>query len=107
MIFYFFVRYKHETLCIKYAKPNQTSWFVRYNRVFAITVIVITEFDCTFTLNVERKFYLLENIFLKPWITALSPRKHPQKLLSGIDQSVSKYFFFKIVKIPWQDLIDS
>jgi hypothetical protein len=49
--FQVFVRYKHETLCIKFAKPNQTSWFVRYNLVFAITVIVITEFDC----NLEKK----------------------------------------------------
>ena len=31
---------------INYAKPNQKFGFVRYNRVFAITVIVITEFDC-------------------------------------------------------------
>ncbi len=31
---------------INYAKPNQKLGFVRYNREFAITVIVITEFDC-------------------------------------------------------------
>ncbi len=41
------VRYNHEDLLIKHAEPNQTTYFVRYNRVFVITVIVITEFDCT------------------------------------------------------------
>ena len=41
-----FVRYNHEVVLIKHAEPNQTAHFVRYNRVFAITVIVITEFDC-------------------------------------------------------------
>jgi hypothetical protein len=40
-----FVRYNHEILMINYAKPNQKLGFVRYNRKFAITVIVITEFD--------------------------------------------------------------
>jgi len=42
----YFVCYNREILLIKYAKPNQTTQFVRYNRVFVITVIVITEFDC-------------------------------------------------------------
>ncbi len=41
-----FVRYKHEILLKKYAKPNQKVEVVRYNREFVITVIVITEFDC-------------------------------------------------------------
>ena len=41
-----FVRYNHEDLLIKQAEPNQATHFVRYNRVFVITVIVITEFDC-------------------------------------------------------------
>ena len=45
-----FVCYNHEILLIKYAKPNQTTHFVRYNRVFVITVIVITEFDCNFNV---------------------------------------------------------
>jgi hypothetical protein len=31
---------------VNYAKPNQEIDFVRYNREFVITVIVITEFDC-------------------------------------------------------------
>ncbi len=31
---------------VNYAEPNQKLGFVRYNREFAITVIVITEFDC-------------------------------------------------------------
>jgi len=41
-----YVRYNHEGPLIKHAEPNQTTQFVRYNRVFAITVIVITKFDC-------------------------------------------------------------
>ena len=40
------VHYKHDVFQIKHAEPNQATNFVRYNRVFAITVIVITEFDC-------------------------------------------------------------
>ena len=40
------VRYNHEIILIKHAKPNQVCYYVRYNRVFVITVIVITEFDC-------------------------------------------------------------
>jgi hypothetical protein len=40
------VRYIHEISLIKDAKPNQEVDFVRYNREFVITVIVITEFDC-------------------------------------------------------------
>ena len=41
-----FVRYKHELLLRNDAKPNQEHDFVRYNREFVVTVIVITEFDC-------------------------------------------------------------
>ncbi len=48
VILIIFVRYKHEILMINYAKPNQKIDFVRCNREFAITVIVITEFDCIF-----------------------------------------------------------
>jgi hypothetical protein len=44
------VRYKHEISLIKDAKPNQFVHFVRYNREFVMTVIVITEFDCTLIL---------------------------------------------------------
>ncbi len=40
------VHYIHEISLIKDAKPNQEVDFVRYNREFVITVIVITEFDC-------------------------------------------------------------
>jgi hypothetical protein len=43
----FFVRYSHEILLVNYAKPNQEIDIVRYNREFVITVIVITEFDCS------------------------------------------------------------
>jgi hypothetical protein len=42
-----FVRYDHEISLVNYAKPNQEFNFVRYNREFVITVIVITEFDCS------------------------------------------------------------
>ena len=41
-----FVRNKHEILSSKHVEPNQMVAFVRYNREFVITVIVITEFDC-------------------------------------------------------------
>ncbi len=41
------VRYKHEILLENDAKPNQELKSVRYNREFVITVIVITEFDCS------------------------------------------------------------
>ncbi len=34
---------------VNYAKPNQNVDVVRYNREFAITVIVIIELDCTFS----------------------------------------------------------
>ncbi len=34
------------------AKPNEKVHFVRYNREFAITVIVITEFDCNFKYTI-------------------------------------------------------
>jgi hypothetical protein len=47
VILIIFDRYKHEIIMITYAKPNQKLAFVRYNREFAKTVIVITEFDCS------------------------------------------------------------
>ncbi len=40
------VRYNHDILMVNYAKPNQKLGFVLYNREFAITMIVITEFEC-------------------------------------------------------------
>ena len=49
-----FVRYKHEILLKKDAKPNQEAKFVRYNRESVITVIVITEFDCSSEFHVFR-----------------------------------------------------
>jgi hypothetical protein len=48
----------------KYAKPNQKVKVVRYNREFVITVIVITEFDCTF-LILNRKIPL-------PWFKEIN-----------------------------------
>jgi hypothetical protein len=39
-----YVRCKREVLLVKYAKPNQTTYYVRYNHVFVKTVIIITEF---------------------------------------------------------------
>jgi hypothetical protein len=41
------VRYIHDIFLIRHAEPDQVCYFVRYNRVFIITVIVITEFDCS------------------------------------------------------------
>jgi len=49
------VRYNHEIFLIKHAEPNQATHFVRYNRVFVITVIAITEFDCTFKVNFKSR----------------------------------------------------
>jgi hypothetical protein len=49
VILNFFVRYKHAISMVNYAKPNQNVDVVRYNREFAITVIVIIELDCTFS----------------------------------------------------------
>ncbi len=43
----YFLRYNHEISLVNYAKPNQEIDFVRYNREFVITVIVITKFDCS------------------------------------------------------------
>ncbi len=40
---------------VNYAKPNQKLGFVRYNREFAITVIVITEFDCIVDFRVNKQ----------------------------------------------------
>jgi len=50
-------RYIHEILLIKHAKPNQVCYFVCYNHVFVITVIVITEFDCIFFTK-SKKFLI-------------------------------------------------
>ncbi len=54
------VHYYHETLLIKHAEPYQATHFVRYNRVFVVTVIVITELDCN---NVMIKYYLVVRLF--------------------------------------------
>jgi hypothetical protein len=40
------VCYNRETLLGKHAKPNESTQFVRNNRVFVMTMIVITECDC-------------------------------------------------------------
>ncbi len=56
-----FERYNHEISLVNYARPNQEIDFVRYNREFVITVIIITEFDCTqidiseFTIIVQKR----------------------------------------------------
>jgi hypothetical protein len=47
------VRYNHEVYPIKHAKPNQAAHFVRYKRVFVITVITIIEID--YAVTVPRK----------------------------------------------------
>jgi hypothetical protein len=51
------VRYNHENILLKHAKPNQVWYFVRHSRVFIITVIVIIEFECitNFELVIENK----------------------------------------------------
>ena len=40
------VFYKNEISLLKDAEPNQVVEFVRYNCEFAITVIIITRFNC-------------------------------------------------------------
>ncbi len=57
VILILFVRYNHEISMVNYAKPNQKLGFVRYTREFAITVIVITEFDCNKNEIVEKIDY--------------------------------------------------
>ena len=52
-------RYNHESFKIKHAEPKQVSNFVRYNHLFVITVIVITEFDCTI-LSIRLKYAVQE-----------------------------------------------
>ncbi len=47
-----FVRYKHEILLTRDAKPNQEADFVLYD--FVINVIVITEFDYSFNIAGRR-----------------------------------------------------
>ena len=44
------VRYKHEISLVKDAEPNQEAEFVRYNQEFVITVIIISEFDCSYQM---------------------------------------------------------
>jgi hypothetical protein len=41
-----FVCYNPEICLLQHAEPNQATIFVHYNRVYVITVIVKTEFDC-------------------------------------------------------------
>ncbi len=57
------VRYNREGLCSKGTIWDQKSGviFVRYSREFVITVIVITEFDCSYVL-----------LFKGLWLYALS-----------------------------------
>jgi hypothetical protein len=56
VISYNFVRYISEILMIKHAKSNQLTYFARYNRVFIVTVIVITEFDCMYIVSGSQTF---------------------------------------------------
>jgi len=51
------VRYIHEIILIKHAKPNQVGCFVCYSRVFVISVIVITEFDCRPQVSISTMLY--------------------------------------------------
>ncbi len=66
------VCYKDEIVMINYAKPNQKLGVVRYNRGFAIAVIVITEFDCTY-LKESKELKLstrMENSLSIPFVTS-------------------------------------
>ncbi len=63
------VCYIHEIVMIKHAEPNQACYFVPYNRVFVITVIVITEFDCS-------EKYQMKNSTSKPICEFYDKRKH-------------------------------
>ncbi len=85
MIFFTFVHYNHEILLIKYAKPNQPTHFVLYNRVFVIiTVIVITEFDCSNSFQWKLLFYqLLFHVFFCfdiDYSNKLNQKARPQKI---------------------------
>ncbi len=85
------VRYNHEILPVKHAKPNQPTYFVRYNRVFVITVIVITEFDCTFT----NMFFVAEDIAR---IMNIFSHSKFQLTTSYGKEAISKVFQFCNVK---------
>ena len=63
--FKYSVRYNREILLGKHAKPNQLTQFVRNNRVFVITVIVITEFDCIVNVNLQEKGYQICEYFTR------------------------------------------
>ena len=62
-----FVRYKRGNLPLKRPKPTKRVQFVRYNRVFVITMFVITEFDCmcSFNKTYDLKSFLFFLIFRK------------------------------------------
>ncbi len=58
VILVIFVHYNHEISLKSYAKPNQLMDVVLYNRELVITVIVITEFDCSILLLSNGLAYL-------------------------------------------------
>jgi hypothetical protein len=65
-----FVRYFSKVLLVKHAKPNQPTYFVRYNRVFVVTVIFITEFDSIYhfllaTMDLRTLLLLLATMDLR------------------------------------------
>ena len=68
MIYVKVVRYKHEIILLKHAEPNQVVEFVRYNRELVITVIVITEFDCSMLAEI-RSHDLMTTAFVLEMIT--------------------------------------
>ena len=55
------IRYNREGLCCRVNIWDLKKWsfFVRFNREFAITVIVITEFDCILTTTKHVKIVLI------------------------------------------------
>jgi len=82
---------------IKDAKPNQEVDFVRYNREFVITVIIITKFDCR---NFHTFFASLESLFafqistLKNWVNHRSRIKERTKYSTKLAIKVLDDYFW-------------
>jgi hypothetical protein len=59
------VCYNYEICLLQHTEPNQATLFVRYNRVYVITVIVVTEFD---SMILKSKF-LYQTFFEARFVT--------------------------------------
>ena len=64
--------------------PKKAVIFVRYNREFVITVIVVTEFDCTFESNMSRNF-LGSEIGDAKWKVVHSPQNKKIEIVADSD----------------------